>query len=172
MLVEYSMTTMPIGIDTENCHSIMTARAYNPETNDTMATCEVYFVDFFNGMNVTDCHDLLDVDGVTYEFVELFTTDFELTSEIALKLDHYIPIYRLVIIHGLQVGSEHRGNKLSNALISDIERRFVCDTDLLALKAFPLDNNTPETTESLTKYYESIGFQRTGVNDILTKPQF
>ncbi|MFW0965723.1 hypothetical protein ACEV9L_21900 [Vibrio parahaemolyticus] len=38
MLVEYSMTTMPIGIDTENCHSIMTARAYDSETNDTIAT--------------------------------------------------------------------------------------------------------------------------------------
>ena len=174
MLIEYSMTTVPAppaDIDAENCHRIMTARAYNAETNDTMATCELYFVDFTNGMKVTDCHDLLDVDGITYEFASLFSAEFELTDEVAEKLDHYYPIHRLVIIHALKVGKEHQGNTLSKALIDDVERRFICDTDLLALKAYPLENNTPETTESLAKYYESIGFQRTGVNDILTKPQ-
>lgn len=175
MLIEYSMTTVPAvpaDIDSENCHCIMTARAYNAETNDTMATCEVYYVDLINGMQVTDCHDLLDVDGVTYEFAQAFTAGFELTDEVAQKLDYYYPIHRLVIIHALKVKKEAQGNKLSQLLIDDIERRFLCDTDLLALKSFPLDNNTPETTESLAQYYESIGFERTDVNDILIKKQF
>ncbi|UTZ44574.1 hypothetical protein [Vibrio campbellii] len=171
MQVHYSLSAFT-DIDVETCVSRMKAKLQDSETDKELATCEVYFVDFLNGMNVTDCHDLLDVDSVTYEFVELFTTDFELTTGIALKLDYYYPINRLVVIHCLKVNTEARGNKLSNALISDIERRFICDTDLLALKAFPLENNTPETTESLTKYYESIGFKRAGVNDILIKPQF
>ncbi|WP_432773920.1 hypothetical protein [Vibrio parahaemolyticus] len=170
MQVHYSLSTFT-AIDAETCVSRMKAKLQDSETDKELATCEVYLVDFWTGQQVTDCHDLLDVDGVTYEFVVLFEANFELIDDIAEKLDHYYPIHRLVVIHDLKVQPEHRGKKLSNTLITDIERRFLCDTDLLALKAFPMENRTPETTESLSKYYESIGFLRTGVNDILAKPQ-
>ncbi|EJL6793758.1 hypothetical protein NMS32_004314 [Vibrio alginolyticus] len=172
LTVKYEMSAMPSVDGVEGCISIMTAKLVDSETESTVASCEIYFADFLNAMSITDCHDLLDVDGVTYEFVGLFKSDFELTYELAEKLDYFLPVNRLVVIHSLKVPKEHRGNKLSQMLIEDIERRFVQDTDLLALKAFPFENRTPETIEGLARYYESINFKRTGVNNILIRSEY
>lgn len=170
--VRYEMSALPDTDDISSCVSIMTAKLLDCETEETFASCEVYFADFVHGMGITDCHDLLDVDAVTYEFAELFKSDFDLKFDLCKKLDHFLPVNRLVVVHRLSVPSKHRGHKLSKMLVNDIERRFVGDTDLLALKAFPLENKTPETTESLASYYESIGFKRTGVNDILVRTEY
>lgn len=171
MKAEYTMSCLPDVEDEAACISIMTAKLADVETEELLASCEIYFVDFVNGSNITDCHDLLDMDGVTYEFAGLFDDEYSFHGDVAFQIDPFFSPNRLVIIHKLEVPKEHRGKKLSKALIDDIERRFVQDVDAFALKAFPLENRTEETTKSLTQYYESIGFVRTGVNDILIKTQ-
>ncbi|MCG6387550.1 GNAT family N-acetyltransferase [Vibrio fluvialis] len=167
--VKYTMSTLLLPGSVESCISTMKAKLVDFESQRELASCELIFVNFALGVTITDCHDLLDVEAVTYEFVGLFDSGFELDYEVAEKVDFFLPIDKFLVVHNLHVLPEFRGRKLSKVLIDDIAQRFVGDTDMLALKAYPLENNTPETTESLLRYYESIGFVSTGVNDILVR---
>lgn len=169
--VEYTISALPYEHDIESAITIMEAKLIDSDTENTLASCEVYSVDFLLGKRFTHCHDLLDVHGVTYEFSPLFRRDYDIRASICRDLDIYHAIHRLVIIHNLEVPKEYRGHKLSKVLIDDIERRFTGLDDLLALKSYPLENNTKATTKSLTKYYNSIAFHSTGVNDILVRLQ-
>ncbi len=169
MKAEYTMESSLGQYGYESCITIMDAKLLSFDTDEELASCKVYFIDFTNAQKETGCHNLLDVHGETYEFVGLFNDDYILSSEVANHIDPYFNPDRVIVIHALRVNKEHQGRKLSKVLVDDIERHFAGVFDVLALKAYPLENNTPETTKSLSKYYESIGFARTGVNDILIK---
>ncbi|ENL1282882.1 GNAT family N-acetyltransferase [Vibrio parahaemolyticus] len=175
MIINYALSTVPFDDDMESCVSTMTASVFilGDQGEETeVATCDFYIVDLARASNITNCHDLLDLDGSIYHFTKILDDEYMLVDEIEeLNDEQQLGLYpepdRLIVIHELKVKKEHRGNKYSRALIKDFIERFTTDNDLVGLKAYPLENYTEESVTSLRGYYEQCGFVDTGIDDLM-----
>lgn len=178
MIINYALSTVPFDDDMESCVSTMTASVFilGDQGEETeVATCDFYIVDLARASNITNCHDLLDLDGSIYHFTKILDDEYMLVDEIEeLNDEQQLGLYsepdRLIVIHELKVKKEHRGNKYSKALIEDFIARFTSIYDIIGLKAFPLEDHSEESVESLKGYYSRIGFKDVGIDDLMLWP--
>ncbi|EPV2531884.1 hypothetical protein NB525_11995 [Vibrio alginolyticus] len=179
MIINYALSTAPYSDDVESCINVMTASMFALDKESgaetEVATCDFYIVDLARASNITNCHDLLDVDGSIYHFVQVLDDNYLLKASIEernveMRWGVCPEPDRLIVIHELKVKKEHRGNKYSKALIEDFIARFTSIYDIIGLKAFPLEDRSEESVETLKGYYSKIGFKDVDIDDLMLWP--
>ena len=99
----------------------------------------------------------------------------------------------LLIFDRIEIIPEHRGKGITSHILNDAVKRFLGDALIVALKAFPLqneaafkeknltdwqkslklhelENDQGIATRNLIRYYEKLGFEGAGRDNIMIKP--
>lgn len=162
----------------------------NEDGGDVLAAkCRHLFVDIEN--SEISAFDLLDLRSETAEYIGLYEVEtISFTDHVMNMFNDDLWKCNLLIVDRIEVLPEYRGYGLAKSIIEDAMRLFSPRTDIIALKAFPLQlchkdtNNEPNEWQMMMKlheleqdeirakdrleaFYSELGFVSTGSEGIM-----
>jgi hypothetical protein len=134
--------------------------------------------------------DVYDTSQITYDFYEALFDGHDFSPKLR-KLAHpydYLWSRNLLILDRLEIKPEHRGRSLGLSVMIALMQRFQMGSQIVAIKAFPLQLESLSEGEDLTslgldmftctaayasrrlrRYYGDIGFKRLGSTDYMVR---
>ncbi|NOQ68760.1 MAG: hypothetical protein GQ573_01400 [Gammaproteobacteria bacterium] len=191
--IEYKIHSTIMG-DPSDWISEINGKVYlydDDDNQELVAKCRHFSIDIENSGDNADY--ILDIQSELVPFISLYDPDTSsFTDDVLSILGDDIWSSNLLTIDRIEILPHYRGNGLTKLIINDAINLFSPRTDVIALKAFPLqlefkssdheeskweklmklnnlDANTETATKTLIKYYKSLGFTSIGLDGVMVK---
>lgn len=192
-LIEYKISSFLMG-ESDDWISEINGEVFNYTENDekeVIGKCRHFFIDLENSEETA--HDLLDIRNELDPYVCMYeenTTSF--TDDVLTVCKNDVWNSNLLIIDRIEVLPNYRGHGLAKTIIDDAINLFSPRTDVIALKAYPLqleckvpehcpkkwerlmnlkalEMNEAKAEQKLMAYYETLGFISIDQDGVMVK---